>query len=390
MPIYAYEAQTPSGELIADQLDAASVSAAIQELEARGLAIRSIRTLMEEPAGAAHEKAPAFYERIEAALAHRQALITALEALTEDMATKQNARDFRQLIAELRRGATAKDFIGHESAAVWLPLILRSPAATIGGDGFRQVMVEAAHESDKRTMRRRMLAYPVTVLAVAILLGFVLLYAVVPSFGAMYREFQVQLPAPTGTVIWLSEQLRASPFVFFAAIILVGLLAYASIRLWTRHGLTTKYFGSWIAGNSLSVAAMARFTGTLGELLALDAPLPDAIQIAGRASQHPYYRAAAEELAHDARSGKPAWSTSPVARAFPGNVIYALSVHHEGGAGVPLLRELSSLYSDRISERFDWSAGIVGPLTIAAAGILVAFFVLALLLPLISMFGSLA
>lgn len=390
MAKFAYEAQMQSGELVADQIEAASVSAAIGELETRGLTVRSIRIVSTAPVATEQAEAPVFYRRIEAALAQREALIAALEAFAADMTTKGGAQDLRQLIGELRRGATANDFIRHESAAVWLPLILRSPASSLGNDGFRQLLAEATREADNRALRRRMLLYPVTMLAVAALLALVLLYAIVPSFGQMYREFDLSLGPATGSIIWLSDRLRESGFLFLLSVALMALAVYALVRMWVGNAWTSRLFGSWIAGNSLSVAAMARFTGTLGELLALDAPLPEAIRIAGRASQHPYYRDMAEKLAKDTRHGETHWSESAVAEAFPANVIYALNANQDGGPNIPLLRELSSLYSDRMSERFDWSAGIIAPLTIAVVGILVGFFVLALLVPLMSLISGLS
>lgn len=388
MPVYAYEAVTQSGERVTDELTAPSVSAAIAELEARGLVIRLIRALAEQPERAAEVEVPSFYRRIEAALESREALSAALEAFADEMSSKRSASELRALVAELRRGATAQDFLRHESAAAWLPLILRSPTSTVSAEGFEQLVSEATRESDNRRLRRRMLFYPVTVLVIALLLGLLLLYAVVPTFGQMYREFGLDVPQTTRLLVQLSEQLHYSPSRFLFTLLLIALAVYGLIRTWTTHALTTRLFGSFVAGNSASVTAMARFTGTLGELLAFDAPLPDAIRIAGRASQHRYYRAMADELAADARQGNGRLEHSAVAKVFPANVIYALAGGRDGGPNIPLLRELSNLYADRIAQRFDWSSGIIGPLALVAIGVVVAVVIIALLMPLISAFSG--
>jgi type IV pilus assembly protein PilC len=232
------------------------------------------------------------------------------------------------------------------------------------------------------------LAYPIAIFTLCMLLIVILLYAVVPIFADMFRDFGLKLSGPTRALVGVSDQMFERPLVSLVVAISAILLAVFLIRTWRRYALTTRFFGLFTSGSTANVVAMARFTGTLTDLLQLEAPLPDALRIAGRATQHYHFKRVAERLAADiARNQAP--SSSAVAHNLPQNVLRALSLGADGRPNLPLLAELSQLYSDRVDERFDWSAQLVGPTAILSIGVVVGFVVIALFAPLVNMVSAL-
>ncbi|MGN6133935.1 MAG: type II secretion system F family protein [Aureliella sp.] len=389
MPRYIYEAFTPAGETLQSEIEAANVSDAVRLLQDRGLSVQSIRAVIQSPdIGTESGERSAFVERLEASLAHREQLIPALEALAAEAATRGARHDLDELIARLKRGATAEEFIRHESASSWLPLLAGGVSDELGRSGFLRFISQAARESESRSRRRRALAYPIAIFTLCMLLIVILLYAVVPIFADMFRDFGLKLSGPTRARVGVSDQMFERPLVSLVVAISAILLAVFLIRTWRRYALTTRFFGLFTSGSTANVVAMARFTGTLNDLLQLEAPLPDALRIAGRATQHYHFKRAAERLAADiARNQAP--SSSAVAHNLPQNVLRALSLGADGRPNLPLLAELSQLYSDRVDERFDWSAQLVGPTAILSIGVVVGFVVIALFAPLVNMVSAL-
>ena len=387
MPKYAYEVVTQAGEAISNEIVAYSVSEAIRILEQRGWTIQSIRALTEAQAEQLPDKS-AFVERLDASLAQRATLIPALEALADELSNGRSGSELRQLIAKLKQGASARDLIAHPSAASWLPPLIRGVATDIHGDGFLRFISDAARESDNRNQRRRSLIYPLVLASICLGLITILLVTIVPTFGKMYQEFGLTLPGPTALVVNLSEQLRAHPLRSLAVFLLSVLAVIFAVRLWRNYALTNRLFGALVAGSTSNIVAIARFSSALADLLSLEAPLPQALRIAGRATQHYYYQRVAELLAATAAHDRPL-EASPVAHNLPANVLRALHVGPGGAPSLPLLQELATLYSERAQQRLDWSSQVIGPLSIMAIGAVVGFVVIALFMPLVSMITSL-
>jgi type IV pilus assembly protein PilC len=153
--------------------------------------------------------------------------------------------------------------------------------------------------------------------------------------------------------------------------------------------MTTRLFGSAVSGNSSNVSAMSSLTGQLAELLQIGVSRPDAIWIAGHGCENYYFKKAAEQLARDAYSQDRPLSDSPAARTFPANVILALDVG-DGRPSIGLLRELSAMYAQRVYRRVDWSTGAVAQISIVLLGAIVAFLVIALFLPLVTLISGLS
>ena len=388
MPKYQYEALAGDGELVSGEITADRVSDAIAQLESQGLQVESIRAIVSVPDSSATKKA--FYDRIDQALQNRDSLIPALEALADEMPNRDASRDVRQFANELRSGATAEQFIRRDSTAAWLPLVVRGLESSSAADRYRQLMDDATRESDNRKRLRRVLAYPLFLLAFggAILISLVLL--VVPVFAKMFSEFGLELPAPTRLLIWISRQLTFSPLQSILVIALIFGLIVALGRLWIRLSLSTSLLGIFTSGNSANVAAMAKFTGSLAELISIEAPLPEALRIAGRACDHRHFRVMSERMANELEVPGTRIRETSVAHNFPSTMRYALGNGRNCPPNVPLLRELSRMYSDRARERSDWSTSILGPISLIVLGLVIGFVIISLFMPLVSMITSLA
>ena len=134
---------------------------------------------------------------------------------------------------------------------------------------------------------------------------------------------------------------------------------------------------------------MSRFTSALAELLSIEAPLPEALRIAGRSCKHRHFRVKAEQMADQLEFDGIALQQSPVAHNFPAVMIHALSFEPRK-PNTPLLRELARTYSERARTRVSWSTSFVGPISLIVIGLLVGFTVIALFMPLVSLVTSLS
>ena len=316
-------------------------------------------------------------------------LIPAIEALAQELPSGKRRREMKQLASSLRDGATIGDSAQDQRSRSWLPVFSRSLATPAAATRLSDWMNQAARESEIRNRRRRVLLYPILVFGFALLVFFGLGQMVVSPFIRMYDEFGLNLPLPTAFLFfWVNEwQHHTMRFVVIAILIIVTGVLLGSV--WIKHAMSTRLFGFFVGGTTSNVAAMASLTGLLADLIANGVPLAESLELAGRGCGHRHFEHVALSLANQHRQGLVSLAQSPVAASLPSNVIDALQPSDGSPPRPKLLRELSTIYAERAVQRTEWSTGVVGAFAVLMVGLVVAFIVIALFMPLVSLISGL-
>lgn len=398
MPTYRYEAHNSNQTLVSGEIEAATVSEAVTKLETDGLSIQSISMVVQDPDSSglgapvtdpsrkpASESLTQHFDRI---LERRETLIPALEALSSELPAGRARREITQLASEVSCAHSGAELCQHENAIRWLPLLASGFAGESSSRRLSDLIAYATRDIQNRMYRRRMLAYPLAVAILAIAVLGMLCLLVVPVFDNMFQDFGLRLPTPTRWLLTFTRGIQEQPLKTIGVIAAIAAAIYAIVRVWTHFSLTTRLFGFAIAGNSASVSAMSSLTGQLAELLQMGVSVPDAIWIAGRGCENYHFRKASEQLARDAHTGVVPLRNSPAANTFPANVLHALDI--DGKPNPDLLRELSTMYAQRVQRRVDWASGAMAQFSVVLVGIAVGFLVIALFLPMVSLISGLS
>lgn len=319
----------------------------------------------------------------------RAIFVPAIEAFADELPRGRRRRELHELARALRQEDPADAAVTSPAARVWLPALTSGLVVPSAAMRVSDWMAHASHESHINQRRRRVLIYPAVVLLLALTIFLVLSQAIVVPFIDMFDEFGLRVGSFTTGLFFVVGQLHEHPVrslsFLIGSIAVVWLLA----RLWFRQALSTRLFGTFSAGNTANVTAMASLVGSLAELLEAGVPLPESLELAGRGSTHRHYQRVSQQLGLYLRQGHRALQQSPYARSLPDNVILALQP-----AGAPpntaLLRELAAIYRERAIERTEWSSGLLGAFAVFAVGMVVAVVVVALFLPLVQLTGALS
>lgn len=306
-------------------------------------------------------------------------------------------KDLLRLTNALRDPPPAAMWLRDPVLARHLPIVLRLQDASIddpGRSGSLQRLLVG--EADSRRWRWTPWVYPSIILMAAILVAILLGTTVVPTFKEMFLDFDLRLPAPTRWLIWMSDCMILHPVWSIGAVItLLGLFALTRIgMLWIEDKIPSDSILSFLlSGSRRQLRGMARWTGSLAEMLRLGIPIPQAIALAGMLSGQRSLEMQSMQLAQESANGREVgvssrsnvrrtWSLSPVAMA-------ALQ-YPDSEKRVALLRSLSDLYWNRWVVPSRASAGWIAPLAVVFVGAIVAFVVIALFMPLISLVTSLS
>jgi type IV pilus assembly protein PilC len=235
------------------------------------------------------------------------------------------------------------------------------------------------------------LVYPVSVIAVALLVVGALLKFVVPIFANLFVGLGVDLPASTKFVIDLSHFVSTFWWLIFASIaVLVVGVKY--IRK-SPNGLyyTDKFMLNLpIFGPVLRKIAVARFTRTLGTLIASGVPILDGLSITARTAGNAVLERALMGVRKSIEEGRTIVDPLRECGVFPSMVTQMIGVGEATGAMDSMLQKIADFYEDEVDAATKDMLALMEPMLISFLGVAVGGIVISLYMPLFSMISKLS
>ncbi len=235
------------------------------------------------------------------------------------------------------------------------------------------------------------LVYPVSVIVIALLVVGALLKFVVPIFANLFVGLGVTLPASTQFVINLSDFVSNFWWLIFLTlgVIVVGL---KFIRK-TPQGLfyTDKaLLGLPVFGQVLRKIAVARFTRTLGTLIASGVPILDGLSITARTAGNAVLERALMAVRKSIEEGRTIVDPLRECGVFPSMVTQMIGVGEATGAMDNMLQKIADFYEDEVDSATKDMLALMEPMLISFLGVAVGGIVISLYMPLFSMISKLS
>jgi len=228
--------------------------------------------------------------------------------------------------------------------------------------------------------------YPaiVTLVATAVVLG--LLTYVVPQVVNVFQNTQQTLPWLTRALIGLSDFLRASGWLWLAAI---GAAVWAARRALQRPAPRLR-FHRWLlrlplVGTLVRGVNSAQLASTLAILVGSGVPLLAALQAGAGVVNNLPMRQAVEEAGRRVREGGSLSRALAAARLFPPMLVHMIASGETSGRLVHMLERAAAQQSQEMENRVMGLTSLLEPLLIVAMGAVVLVIVLAILLPIFEM-----
>ena len=235
------------------------------------------------------------------------------------------------------------------------------------------------------------MTYPVSVLVIAMAVLTVMLAKVVPTFESMFSDFggKDSLPPLTKFVIGISHGLIDWLPIVGAS--LVGAFFGISYSYRTRRG---KYFWHWlqlsmpVLGPTMRKIAVARFTRTMGTLLASGVPILDALQIVAKTAGNVLIEGALTRVAERISEGKTMVEPLAETKIFPSMVVQMIGVGEQTGALDQMLNKIADFYEDEVDVAVGSLTALMEPIMMVGIGGIVAFILIAMYMPIFDIAGA--
>ena len=230
---------------------------------------------------------------------------------------------------------------------------------------------------------RGALAYPISVLIVAMIVVTIIMLKVVPSFKDVFTSFGADLPAPTLAVIAMSEFFTSYWWIMFG---ILGGGGYMFMQTWKRSEKMQKTMDRLLLkmpvfGDLLYKSAVARWTRTLSTMFAAGVPLVDALDSVGGASGNAVFAEATEQIQRDVSTGTSLTVAMQTTNIFPVMVLQMASIGEESGSLDGMLAKSADIYEEEVDEIVKTLSSLMEPIIIVFLGTLIGGIVVAMYLP---------
>ena len=248
----------------------------------------------------------------------------------------------------------------------------------------------AVYKEKTQAIRKKVktaLTYPISVIAVAIGLVFVMMIFVLPAFKEVYSNMGAELPALTQTVMDISEF-----FVAYGWIILIALggAIYSFLKLKERSPKIQRRMDAFllrmpIFGNIVQKATIARWGRTTATLFAAGVPLVDVLNSTAGAAGNLIYEEATQEIRTRVIQGLSMTSGMRATELFPNMMVQMSSIGEESGSLDDMLNKAAEFYEDEVDNAVGRLSAMMEPIIIVVLGLIIGTLLVAMYLPLFNL-----
>jgi len=313
-------------------------------------------------------------------------LVQCLQILGDQQPNKTFKDIIREVRSDVEQGSTFADALGkHEKPfdALYVNLVA---AGEIGGilDTILNRLAVYLEKADALARKvRGAMVYPTTVLVVAIGVVVLLLTKVIPTFEKMFADFGGTLPGPTQVVVNISHFVQEwiGPSMVAAFLLVTGFnLARRRSRNF-RRTTDAMFLKAPVFGQLLRKVAVARFTRTLGTMIASGVPILDGLDIVAKTAGNVVIEEALYDVKTAISEGKTIAEPLSESEVFPGMVVQMIAVGEETGAMETMLGKIADFYDDEVDAAVDALTALLEPVMMVFLGGTVGGLLIAMYLP---------
>lgn len=248
----------------------------------------------------------------------------------------------------------------------------------------------AIYKEKTQAIRKKVktaLTYPVSVIAVAIGLVFVMMIFVLPAFKEVYANMGAELPPLTQTVMDMSDF-----FVSYGWMVLIalGFAIYGFLKLKARSIKIQRRMDAIllrmpIFGDIVRKGTIARWGRTTATLIAAGVPLVDVLDSTAGAAGNLIYEEATQEIRTRVIQGLSMTSGMRATELFPNMMLQMSSIGEESGSLDDMLNKAAEFYEDEVDNAVGRLSAMMEPIIIVILGLVIGTLLVAMYLPLFNL-----
>ncbi|MBW2232183.1 MAG: type II secretion system F family protein [Deltaproteobacteria bacterium] len=320
-------------------------------------------------------------------------LVQCLQILGDQEENPTFKRVIRQVRSDVESGATFAESLGKHPNVFDSLYVNLVAAGEIGGilDTILNRLAVQLEKQDKLAKQLKgAMVYPATVSVIAVACIVLLLVKVIPVFQKMFEDFGGALPAPTQMVINLSEWLQAYIHYLMGGVTVL----FVSFGQARKRSLAFRFQTDNLAlhlpifGNIIKKVAVARFTRTLGTMIASGVPILDGLDIVAKTAGNMIIEKELQATRASISEGKTIAEPLRGSKVFPGMMVQMVAVGEETGSMEIMLSKIADFYDDEVDVAVGALTSMLEPIMMVFMGSAIGGILIAMYLPIFTIADS--
>ena len=234
------------------------------------------------------------------------------------------------------------------------------------------------------------LGYPVAVLVIAILVFLGMTIFLIPTFAGIFEDLGAELPMFTQLMVDLSALLRSSASLVFAGILMVG--AWLIGRYYNTHKgrrvLDKLILKLPLFGDLIMKTATAQFCRIFSSLTRAGVPILMSMEISSETAGNSIISDAILDSRTLVQEGVLLSTALTRQKVLPDMALSMLSIGEETGEMDRMLSKVADFYEDEVSASVKALTSMLEPAMIVVVGGIVGSILLAMYLPMFTVFDQ--
>jgi len=393
MPTFEYKAYDKEGNPKSGIVEAANEEAAAALLRDMNLTVVSLEMKVKPvweitiPAlrVVSQKEIVVFSRQLATMIKSGLTLVNALRILQEQTENKEFKKILDKIATDVEAGTNLSRAMSKHPKVfnkVYVTMIRSGEASGKLDEVFLRLADQLEKNYGMIAKIRSAMAYPAFILVALVAVAILMIVMVIPQLKSLFEESGIQLPWTTRLLLAVSNFFR--DYWYIALLIIVGVVF--GFRFWisTKEGRK-----SWdkiklkipVFGNLARKIYMARFTRTLGTLIAGGLPILEALEITSEAIGNTLYQEGVEEAAKKVETGASLGTTLRKNKNFPVMVAQMIEVGEKTGNVEEILSRLADFFEAEVDAMTKTLSSLLEPILMVIMGIGVAIIVASVIMP---------
>lgn len=400
--MYQYEGKNADGKVVRGYFEAYSKVEVHSFLLSEGFEVYSIKTnkliqLLHSNAAGSTVKVKTkdlifFLTQLSTYIKAGIPLVDALKILTKQFKNKTYQRIFRAMVYDLTMGESFSSALEKQGTAFPRLLINMVKASEMTGELPEALDDMADYYTESERTRKQMISammYPSIVFVVAVaVVTFILLY-VVPKFVDIYKTMdESSIPGYTRFVLSVSDFLQ-NHFMWILVGIIITILVlkylYNNVKV-IRTMLQWIIMHLPVFGNVIIYNEVTMFTKTFSSLLAHNVFITDSMEVLNKITNNEIFKMLILDTITNLAKGEKISEAFKDQWAFPLPAYEMIVTGERTGQLAEMMAKVSSYYQDLHANAVTRIKAFLEPALIVSLTVVVGFIVLAVVIPMFSMY----
>jgi type IV pilus assembly protein PilC len=404
---FAFRAMDVAGAATAGELEADSKAQVTEQLRQRGLIVLdvseksapfAIEDLFKRWQSVDVRELAVFSRQFATLVASGMPMLRTLHTLEEQTQDEKIKEAVAGVRADVEAGSTLEQAMERHPAVfdrLYRAMVRSGEQSGRLEDSLDRVAYQVEKSDALRRQVKSALMYPLLVFTFAVMALVGIVAFVIPVFAGVFEELAAEhpsesasLPIPTQICVSASHAITGYWFIIIPALVglTVGFFQWKKTdrgkEMWDRFKLRIPF----PIGDVIQKVALARWSRTFSGSVSAGVPMLQAIKLTGETAGNVVVEQAMEELYAAAKRGGSL--AGPIERdpIFPPMVGHMVAVGEETGQLEHMLSKVADFYETEVDAKVKALTSLIEPLMIVFVGGVVGFIVIAMYLPIFSLY----